>query len=106
MECITDPSFIETYITKSAGIGEATIPPHPEIDPIDILLRFKPPHWRLKNFHEYMKCLKTYWLAGVTSNVPGYLFEAIFLQSDIFFSLDENLNREDIIYMLRDMHTI
>jgi hypothetical protein len=82
-ECITNPSFIESYISNAAKRRGITIPRHPKIDGADILLRLKPPHWRLRNFQENMNCVTSCCLGGIEHEKKGrswkaYYFEGIF----------------------------
>jgi hypothetical protein len=102
-ECITNPSFIESYISNAAKKQGITIPPHPNIDGTDILLKLKPPHWRLKQFREYMDCLISCRPVGVKHNKEDLLLSGILYRKELFFRLDKNLNREDIEFMLRDL---
>jgi hypothetical protein len=93
------PRFFRTYARKEAKKRGLEIPPHPAIDSIDILLRLKPPHWRLNRFHIYLN-----WLAPCCWRDNRYdnyhPFESILFQHELFFFLDNNLNREDVMYML------
>jgi hypothetical protein len=101
-ECTSNPSFVESFTSALAARKGVAIPRHPEIDGAYVLLRLKPPSWRLKEFYEYMNSLSSC-CHDDPRLAEEHRIETILRQKNVFFCLDRNLDREDVEFLLQNL---